>query len=468
MRIVLHIGTDKTGSTAIQHHLAANREWLGGQSIYIPRSGFGDGNGHAALFAEPTPARLQAMTDELLQAQKQGYRLALLSWEGLASRRYSQIRELRSCFAGFSVTLLIYLREQADVIQSGFLQEMKKLGSLPPLRVFGQKWPTLEYPRYLSARFPRYRNYYRLLRRWQRGLAGADVCVRIYDRRQWEAGDLIDDFLCQLGVQRNAGFQTINATLNVSLDAESAFYIDALRARGESQKTLLRLIDVALSVIAHDGPASRYFLSESVVASIRRHFTPSNRRLVRRYLGREGDLFDYDRPCTQPQRGAHWIESLRSRQSAINAVDTIPSFYGPSAVASAIVDEVSLAEGWNPPEAWGCWSEGSVSTIRFRIYHQHLQPFYSAVRLFVRGRYYGGNSTTRVRVNGLDFGLQSLLPEQAGLPLPIAQLGKYEMLEIELLHTRPQRPAELEGGDDFRQLAFGIESIGYDFVQDSY
>ena len=403
----------------------------------------------------------------LVQAQKQGYRLALLSWEGLASLRSSLIRELRPCFAGFSVTLLIYLREQADVIQSGFLQEIKKLANLFPLRVFGQKWPTLEYPRYLTARFPRQRNYYRLLRRWQRGLSGADVCVRIYDRRYWAGGDLIDDFLGQIGLQRDDDFQAIEATLNVSLDAESAYYIDALRARGESQQTLLRLVDIALSVIAHDGPASRYFLSEPVVASVRRHFARSNRRLARRYLGREGDLFDYHGSCTRQLRGGQWLESLRRCQTAINAVDVIPSFYGPNAVASAVVDEVSLAQGWSQPEAWGCWSEGAVSIIRFRIYHQHLQPFYTALRLFVRGRYYGQNKATLVKVNSVDFGSQSLLPEQAGLQLPISQLGKYETLEIELLHSHPQSPAELESGEDSRQLAFGIESIGYDFIQAS-
>ena len=36
--ITLHIGTEKTGSTTIQHFLKSNRDVLESQNIYIPRT----------------------------------------------------------------------------------------------------------------------------------------------------------------------------------------------------------------------------------------------------------------------------------------------------------------------------------------------------------------------------------------------------------------------------------------------
>ena len=65
MKLWLHIGTDKAGSTALQTHLASNRDWLQRQGVYLPLTGLGPDNGHAALFSAATQVPLDSLRAEL-------------------------------------------------------------------------------------------------------------------------------------------------------------------------------------------------------------------------------------------------------------------------------------------------------------------------------------------------------------------------------------------------------------------
>ena len=61
MRILLHIGTDKAGSTAIQQHLYQNRHWLLDRQVYVPLEGLGENNGHAQLFESESDEALERL-----------------------------------------------------------------------------------------------------------------------------------------------------------------------------------------------------------------------------------------------------------------------------------------------------------------------------------------------------------------------------------------------------------------------
>jgi LysM repeat protein len=76
VRVVLHIGTDKTGSTSIQNTVFLNRKWLLAHSIYVPETGLGEGNGHAGLLRQMEDGALAQLAAELLAANG-------LSWKTL-------------------------------------------------------------------------------------------------------------------------------------------------------------------------------------------------------------------------------------------------------------------------------------------------------------------------------------------------------------------------------------------------
>ncbi|MDE0931797.1 MAG: hypothetical protein OSA77_13970, partial [Halioglobus sp.] len=71
------------------------------------------------------PSELDVLAAELQKASTQGYRVALLSWEGMARFNSSQIRRLVNGLPSFPIRVLIYLREQAEIIQSSHLQWIK-------------------------------------------------------------------------------------------------------------------------------------------------------------------------------------------------------------------------------------------------------------------------------------------------------------------------------------------------------
>ena len=134
MRIVLHIGTDKTGSTAIQQHLTLNRDWFRHKSVYIPELGFGRGNGHSALLRNLDRENLEMLRGEVDAASDAGFKVFLLSWEGMNFYSLEQIQRLRAILSGYEISVLVYLREQADIIQTGLLQYCSDVISKSRLR----------------------------------------------------------------------------------------------------------------------------------------------------------------------------------------------------------------------------------------------------------------------------------------------------------------------------------------------
>ncbi|MEM1152888.1 MAG: hypothetical protein AAGI44_02030, partial [Pseudomonadota bacterium] len=55
MRVYIHIGYPKTGSSAIQSHIFTNRAWFETQGVYIPRTGYASGMGHSKLINADLP-----------------------------------------------------------------------------------------------------------------------------------------------------------------------------------------------------------------------------------------------------------------------------------------------------------------------------------------------------------------------------------------------------------------------------
>jgi len=117
MLIHLHIGIDKAGSTAIQVNMVLNRHWFLSKAIFIPNTGLTD-IGHMEVFRDMSKKVFEKVDKELSDAAAAGYEHAFMSWEGINFYSDMQIRTLRHRFSGHEVKIYVYLREQAEVIQS--------------------------------------------------------------------------------------------------------------------------------------------------------------------------------------------------------------------------------------------------------------------------------------------------------------------------------------------------------------
>ena len=126
MNLFVHIGFPKTGSSAIQAHLHLNRDWLLEQGMLFPETGHSPGYGHVLLFEDKTFSLFDELHSELACHQANGIRSAVLSWEGIAQLGPVKLERIAQCLEGHELKVVGYIREQSEVIQSGYFQAAKQ------------------------------------------------------------------------------------------------------------------------------------------------------------------------------------------------------------------------------------------------------------------------------------------------------------------------------------------------------
>lgn len=459
MKVILHIGTDKTGSTAIQSSLPGNREWLLAHAVYLPLVGLGADNGHSALLSELDAGQLDALKNELRQARDAGFASAVLSWEGMVRFSGSQIRTLARALAGYELTVLVYVRDQAELIQSAHLQWVRMHAGALGIRSIAE--PSGCYQRAVAFAFlrdPR-RNYYRTLRRWERAIPGARFSVRPFYRETLARGDVVVDFLQQLGIGDDTGFVHVAKLTNPSLDVESALLLQAWKRDPAGDDTVDTLQDVTESVLAEDGASSRYFLDKRAVSAIRRHFRRCNRQLASRYM--PGASFPFPAPvdCWRTEAFAAIETRAQTLSDRVMQVNRIPTLTGDDVSGSDLPARVDLFVGWSEPEHWGVWSIGERSCLRFRLHQRLLNHCDTHLQIRLKGHYYTGIKSSRVLVNGRDLGDRELSLAHQAISLPLSALLPFSVVEICLLHARPPEVSSAAHPGENRPLAFALLGI---------
>lgn len=131
----LHIGTHKTGTTSLQIFLTANEQCLERNGIFIPRSGrYVPESGHYNLFWELAGderfnSALGSWSDTVSEICSRNPPVVCLSCEDFIHLRrmpdaLCRIRqELNSI--GYEVRIVVYLRPQADCIESVYVELVK-------------------------------------------------------------------------------------------------------------------------------------------------------------------------------------------------------------------------------------------------------------------------------------------------------------------------------------------------------
>ena len=279
MKLILHIGTDKTGSTAVQKHLYVNRQWLQDRGVLVPKTGLGKDNGHGNLLEDMSPENLSCLLEELRTAEEHGLHSAILSWEGMCFFEPRKIQRLTETLRPYKLWLLVYLREQADIIQTGYLQELKSGKSTAHIGDFRRAlWSSSSF-RTLPYCYTAMRNYAQLLKRWTRFIPKSHVIAREFQRELLVNQNVVDDVLSVLDQAPDDTFLRIQGTSNISLDVESAIIMNGFDRQAESEPSRKIMAFSLLSLIHSNGYGSRYFLSERRVKSIRRYYRRSNKAL---------------------------------------------------------------------------------------------------------------------------------------------------------------------------------------------
>ena len=300
--LYLHIGTEKTGSTALQAVSGTNRATLKNHGIFYPKTPGERNHTKLTLFAADGPNALdlrrlaRLFPDEAYESFKANFADELrseiaanpcpriyLSNEHLASRLRStqEVSRLAAIIRPLadSVKIVVYLRPQPELFLSTYSTSIK-----------AGRTKALEAPK--KDQHPRY-NYEKMLSLWADVFGEENVIVRIYDRNTLAGHDVVKDFFSIMGYHPGPDIQ-IPPTLNIRLDH------DALLFLLEFNKYVPPFLEESVNPDRGDianaleekskGPALA--VPAAVLRDLARTYEESNARVARRFLGRsDGRLF---------------------------------------------------------------------------------------------------------------------------------------------------------------------------------
>ncbi len=322
-RCILHIGTEKTGTTSLQRFLALNRDALMAQGVFVPTTlappDLAGALNHSDLAAlalaewrldDPLRLRRNVTTPDALARFRAdtAARLAaeiadapadcdtlLLSSEHCHSRilLLHEVAWLFAFLAPFAAShqVLVYLRPQHELAMSQY--GMQLLAG-----EFGAEMlPPLPYPGgYALARTTdaAYFDHARLLSRWAAIFGRAAVSPVLFVADTLIGRDLLEDVSARIGIDCTGFARPPRLASNVSAAAQSflrAFLpIAAARAGGEAA-TMTGFVADRLRQTA---PGLGELPPRDAVARFMAQFAASNERVRIEWFPERGRLFDID------------------------------------------------------------------------------------------------------------------------------------------------------------------------------
>lgn len=287
MKILLHIGWPKTGSTAIQHFLAANRDvLLTNHHILYPKTGIVM-NAHYALSSSlQDPTKKTRWVSEVgfneqaeplfakvfEEAKRCSAKAIILSSEQFTNTNLFSIEQLAGLLAGHEVQLIVYLRRQDEYIESFYNQCVKDhlVRHSVGFDTFSQGDGNLTYYEYLMD--------------WEKRFPGITINMRIYDRNRFPDKDVVRDFLTAISVTHNRSFIFQKRDVNPSLSSIS------IKTLAKINQRLYLNHDKYFSVIKYlkeldtkDGDRSQTFFLLADRLACLKQFEESNDRLFQKY-----------------------------------------------------------------------------------------------------------------------------------------------------------------------------------------
>lgn len=308
MKVLLHIGSEKTGTTSIQNWAAANRAPLAARGILYPaapgeRAGKRPAPNHVGLAlavserarrpdllgmlglpdlaaAAGFAARMERRLAEEIAAARGG--ALFLSNEHLSSRlrdetEVAALRALveRAAGAAADWRVVLYHRRQDDMLRS--IHAMRVLrGATEPFRLAARADDARLDPRAILGHYARV-------------FGDAAVTVRVFDRARLIGGDAVADLLSLLGVEPGDAAFTQAPRANVSPGGAALELLRLLNAHLPAAKrpallrALRRLPPEPRTALAPRGELDAFLA----------RYAEANADIARRFLHRaDGTLFD--------------------------------------------------------------------------------------------------------------------------------------------------------------------------------
>ncbi|MCA1714887.1 MAG: hypothetical protein LC715_07205 [Gammaproteobacteria bacterium] len=191
-RLIVHIGANKTGSSSIQHFLWTNRQAMRSAGVLVPGEKFqlssnerGTTSEFEALLDDPDGAGKLAEKIRLVATSVPEAQAIVLTAENLAANPAapSLFRDLAQ---DFDIQIKLYIRRQDEYILSTWQQWYSKI------ETDFWAWATTTI-----RKLGDWRSY---LEKWETLVPRTSISVRVFERSQLDAGDVVVDFYNHLGL----------------------------------------------------------------------------------------------------------------------------------------------------------------------------------------------------------------------------------------------------------------------------
>ncbi|RLA52287.1 MAG: hypothetical protein DRR42_08015 [Gammaproteobacteria bacterium] len=310
-KLIIHIGSHKTGTSSIQHTLFQNRATLRKQGFTLfnqDPNGKERKSGNAITWIKfrlnrkhriegrirkKLPAALGTINGNVIISAE------TFSWV-FDGREIDRFKTNLSAYFD-DIEIIAYIRRQ-DLQTVSHYQQASKYGAFVAARFYGGESRAL--PSY-KKHFQKYLNYHHRLGLWADAFGEKNLCMRIFEPDRLQNGDAVDDFFDAVGlivettpVRKNesSGYQKTKVGHLIS---QQEFSLPVWRA-------LIKHLDNTGILLPSRDEATNYYA----------HFKANNELLNRRFsLTNEPNLFNSNFNMYPATANDRWTES--SANSAI-------------------------------------------------------------------------------------------------------------------------------------------------------
>jgi hypothetical protein len=292
MRIVLHIGTHKAGSSAIQHMLSHNRDRLRKKGFCYPQLTTGQLGHHDLAWAirssaggrTPMPVGGDVVAKLRRQLKRSDCHTAILSSEEFEfATTPDQLRMIRRTLPADPLQIVVYLRRQDRYLVSEYGQH---------LRMYKHRFSGSVHDFYMRYNFTARLNYLRALTRWANVFGEENLIVRPFEQGQFENGTLVDDARAAFGLSDVALEIPQDLIINRGLSGPACVLLSHANRHELDAESHARLVDLLYRHQALFANASFELLSSRNVVDLMAQFAEANAKVAETYLSRpDGCLF---------------------------------------------------------------------------------------------------------------------------------------------------------------------------------
>jgi hypothetical protein len=291
--LILHIGMGKTGTSALQEFLGANRTLLEKNRLCYPEYGSVSNAHH--LLSPHAPKHgaehwhFKAVAEWAVELKKTPLDTVLLSSELMAWASRNQVIEFcQSVKEHFHPTVVIYVRRQDNIIMADYNQQVKAGWEKSAIENVWQN-SVLKF------------NYQKIIDPWAACLGKLNIVVRPYEQQQFHQGDIRYDFMYHVvGTEEYGAYAMPAGNANPRLNASAVSYkLQLYRTISDPSKVAL-FNDALLSYSASsEGSDSRIFASQPLLSAescndIIQRCGATNDFIAREYLGRDDGILFFD------------------------------------------------------------------------------------------------------------------------------------------------------------------------------